>query len=217
MKAVIFDLDGTLVHSLPDIHAAVNQMLTNERQAQLGMATVQSFVGNGLPKLVERVMARQAMDMAQFDRIAADVLGIYQTATADLSQPYLGMEEALKVLQAAGYKMGVCSNKPHGPAIHLLMQMGLDGYFDVVIGGDSTKARKPDPFPLQETVRALGADQVMYVGDSEIDADTAVAASVTFALFTEGYRKRAVVDIPHQYAFANFAQLPDIVSGYFQS
>lgn len=215
MKAVIFDLDGTLVDSLPDIHAAVNRMLANEGQTSLNMATVQSFVGDGLPKLVERVMTRQSIDMSQFDRIAADVLAIYETATADLSRPYPGMVAALKDLQSQGYRMGVCSNKPRGPAVHLLMQMGLDGYFDVVIGGDSTAARKPHPLPLQETLKALGSDKVLYIGDSEIDAQTAVAAKIPFVLFTEGYRKRPVADIPHRYSFSDFGQLMDIVRRYF--
>lgn len=216
MKAVIFDLDGTLVDSLPDIHAAVNRMLANEGQTPLDMATVQSFVGNGLPKLVERVMTRQSIDMKQFDRIAADVLAIYETATAELSRPYPGMETALKDLQSQGYRMAVCSNKPRGPAAHLLLQMGLDGYFDAVIGGDSTAQRKPHPLPLQETQKILGSNQVLYVGDSEIDAETAVTAKVPFALFTEGYRKRPVQDIPHQYAFSNFTQLAGIVSTCFE-
>lgn len=215
MKAVIFDLDGTLVDSLPDIHAAVNRMLANEGQTSLDMATVQSFVGNGLSKLVERVMARQSMDGSQFDRIAADVLAIYETATAELSRPYPGMEAALKGLQSLGYRMAVCSNKPQGPAVHLLTQMGLDGYFDVVMGGDSTAERKPHPLPLQETQKALGLDRVLYVGDSEIDAETAVAAKIPFALFTEGYRKRPVQDIPHQYTFSDFSQLAGIVSTCF--
>lgn len=217
MKAVIFDLDGTLVHSLPDIHAAVNTMLANEGSQALDMHTVQSFVGNGLPMLVERVMTRQSMDTAQFDRIVADVLHIYETATADLSHLYPGVRDTLSSLQAAGFRMGVCSNKPYGPAVHLLMEMKLDDYFDVVIGGDSTDRRKPDALPLLETCKRLGAEQVLYVGDSEIDADSAVNANVPFALFTQGYRKRPVDQIPHQFSFAAFDQLTGIVEAWYNA
>lgn len=215
MKAVVFDLDGTLVDSAPDIHASINRMLAQEGQTALDLKTVTSFVGNGLPKLVERVMTRQKMDMTQHERITADVLTIYESASAKLTRPYPGMKAALQDLQGEGYRMGVCSNKPHGPAVHLLREMGLDGFFDAVIGGDSTPTRKPDPLMLQETCKALGAERFLYVGDSEIDAETAVNAEMDFALFTEGYRKRAVASIPHTYSFSEFHLLPEIVHKHF--
>lgn len=211
MKAIIFDLDGTLVDSAPDIHASVNRMLAQEGQPGLDLATVTSFIGNGLPKLVERVMMRRNMDMAQHHRITSDVLAIYEAASADLTRPYPGMVDALESLRSTGYRMGVCTNKPHGPAVHLLIEMGLDRFFDAVIGGDSTETRKPDPLPLFKTMEALGASDVLYVGDSEIDGDTAANAGVSFVLFTEGYRKRSVSEIPHKFSFSSFEHLPGIV------
>ena len=215
MAAVIFDLDGTLVDSVPDIHLAVNQMLEAEGQAALDIATVTSFVGNGLPKLTERVIRHQGMDMAQHGRITADLLAIYQSAPVKLAKPYPGMQAALKALQEAGHVMGVCSNKPYGPAVHLLCELGLDGYFRAVVGGDSLPTRKPEPEMLIETQAQLGAAHVLYVGDSEIDAETAVNAGIGFALFTEGYRKCPVEDIPHDYVFEDYRHLPDIVSRHF--
>ena len=87
MKAIIFDLDGTLIDSAPDIHASVNKMLAAEGQDALDLSTVTAFIGNGLPKLVERVIKRVGMDMAEFDRIVADVLAIYNASAADLTRP----------------------------------------------------------------------------------------------------------------------------------
>ena len=215
MKAVIFDLDGTLVDSVPDIHLAVNQMLEAEGQEALDIATVTSFVGNGLPKLTERVILRCGMDMAQHGRITADLLAIYESAPVRLAKPYPGMEAALKALKTAGHVMGVCSNKPYGPAVHLLCELGLDGYFDAVVGGDSLATRKPNPEMLQATLDKLGGDEALYVGDSEIDAETAVNAGIGFALFTEGYRKRSVEEIPKDYVFDDYRHLSDIVSRHF--
>ena len=215
MTTIIFDLDGTLVDSAPDIHASINRMLVEEGQEILDLATVISFIGNGLPKLVERVMLRQQMDMEQHGRITADVLSIYENNSVNLSRPYPGMEAALKSLQTSGFRMGVCSNKPRGPAVIMLREMGLDDYFGAVIGGDSLPTRKPEPEMLQRTLSELGGGPALYVGDSEIDAETAVNAGIGFALFTEGYRKSPVEDIPHDYAFGDFRHLSDIVARHF--
>ena len=214
MTAIIFDLDGTLIDSAPDIHASVNKMLAAEGQEALDLATVTSFIGNGLPKLVERVMMRVGMDMAQFDRISADVLAIYNASAADLTRPYPHMIEVLESLKGAGYRLGVCTNKPHEPAVIILKDLGLEGFFDVVIGGDSTAAKKPDPTPLRAAMAALGGD-VLYVGDSEIDAETAERAGVPFALFTEGYRKVGIDEMTHAHAFDDFRQLTEIAGAVF--
>ena len=117
-------------------------------------------------------------------------------------------------MKEAGYRLGVCTNKPHEPAVIILQDLGLEGYFDVVIGGDSTEARKPDPKPLQAAMAALGGD-VLYVGDSEIDAETAERAGVPFALFTEGYRKVGIDEMTHAYAFDDFRQLTEITGAVF--
>ncbi|MCW9044633.1 MAG: phosphoglycolate phosphatase [Pseudopelagicola sp.] len=209
MKAIIFDLDGTLIDSAPDIHASVNKMLAAEGQAALDLATVTAFIGNGLPKLVERVMAHVGMDMAAFERVVADVLAIYSAHGAESTRVYPHVPEVLKVLKDQGFRLGVCTNKPHEPAVIILDDLGLAGFFEVVIGGDSTAAKKPDPLPLRTAMAALGED-VLYVGDSEIDAETAERAGVPFALFTEGYRKVGIDEMTHAHAFEDFRDLVEI-------
>jgi phosphoglycolate phosphatase len=93
-----------------------------------------------------------------------------------------------------------------------LAHLGLDVHFPVVIGGDSLSVRKPDPAPLRAAVAGLGARDVVYVGDSEVDAETAARAGLPFALYTEGYRKGPVERIAHDRAFADFAELPGVVA-----
>lgn len=215
MQAIIFDLDGTLVDSAPDIQAAINIMLASEGCEPLDFPTVISFVGNGLPALVDRVIAARGIDVAHTKRVYGDVLALYNASPATLTQLYPDMQTTVLALKADGFKLGICTNKPIEPAMHLLKIKGLAQYFDIVVGGDTTAHRKPHPQPLQTTIDALGADQLLYVGDSEVDAETAVAAGVKFALFTEGYRKSEVGEIPHDFVFSHYDKFPQIVRSAF--
>ncbi len=212
MRPVVFDLDGTLIDSAPDIHAAVARMLADQGIAALHLSTVTSFIGNGIPKLVERVIDRCGIARAEHDRLTRITLAYYAADVSTLTRVYPGVIAALVALQGAGHPMGVCTNKPVAPARAILTELGLGGYFSAVIGGDSLPVTKPDPAPVQACVAAMGGGNAVYVGDSEVDAATALAAGLPFFLFTEGYRKSPVADLPHTVSFADFAQLPRIVA-----
>lgn len=212
MRAIVFDLDGTLIDSAPDMQAAVNRMLAGEGLAPLDRSTVISFVGNGLPKLVERVMALRGIDSVRHGDLTQVTLDHYEAASTDLTQPYPNMVETLEHLQAEAVLMGLCTNKPEAPARKILQDMGLARFFGAVLGGDSLPVKKPDPEPLWAVFRALGVESGLYVGDSEVDAATAEAAGVPFALFTLGYRKTPIENVPHDHAFDDFAALPEIAA-----
>lgn len=213
MAAIVFDLDGTLVDSAPDIHAAVNRMLAGENRGPLDLATVTSFVGNGLPHLVARVIAHTGLDMADHPRLTRATLTAYEAAASVHTRLYPGVARALQTLAEAGHRLGICTNKPEAPARQVLHDFGLAGLFDVVVGGDSLTARKPDPAPLWHVFDALGdADARLFVGDSEVDAETARAAAVPFLLFTEGYRKAPVDSLPHTARYDDATQLPALVA-----
>jgi phosphoglycolate phosphatase len=213
MAAVIFDLDGTLVDSAPDIHAAVNRLLADVGETALSAQTVKGFIGNGVPTLVARVLAAcgHGPDPARQADWQAGFLRHYDADSTTLTQLYPGVPAALSALTGEGHKLALCTNKPELPARKILHAFGLTGFLPVVIGGDSLPQRKPDPAPLLAAASGLDGP-VLFVGDSEVDAETALAAAVPFLLFTEGYRKAPVSAVPHAARFSRFSDLPALVA-----
>lgn len=213
MKALIFDLDGTLIHSAPDIQAAVNHMLAAEGQAPLDLATVTSFIGNGVAVLVARVRAHLSIPETEQERLRAVTLAYMEAHPATLTRPYPGVVAALDVLRAKGHPIGLCTNKPEAPARAILDQLDLTRFFDSIVGGDRLAVLKPDPAPLRLCMAELGAGTAIYIGDSEVDAATAKAADLPFILFTEGYRKTPAADLPHRALLSDFDALPGLIDG----
>lgn len=207
-RAVVFDLDGTLIDSAPDIHAAAARLLAEEGRAALPLPVIRSFIGNGVPTLIERVIAAAGLEPADHPRLTGRFMAFYDAAPADLTRPFPGVPEALAVLAGEGFVLGLCTNKPASATRGVLAALGLER-FEAMVCGDSMAVRKPDPDVLEETFRRLGADGI-YVGDSEVDAETAERAVRPFALFTGGYRKTAVEAIRHDRSFGDFADLPAI-------
>ena len=216
VKAVIFDLDGTLIDTAPDIVAAANRMLHDIGLSVLPFETVKSFIGEGVPSLVERVM--KAHDIKGSDRhgdLVQSFLLHYNAAIAQDSRPYPNLVPMLDALKAEGCALGVCTNKLEAPSREILSAFALDAYFDVLVGGDSLAVKKPDPTPLLHAFHAISGSRRLFVGDSEVDSETSVRAGIPFALFTEGYRKSDIDDVPHNFSFSDFAELPGIVRRAF--
>ncbi|WP_372887813.1 phosphoglycolate phosphatase [Shimia sp.] len=207
MKTVVFDLDGTLIDSAPDIHAACEKMLLQEGRRPLPLETVRSFIGNGVPKLVERVIEASGLAGEELPRLTADFLSHYEAAPSALTTVYPGARSLLRELKARGYGVGLCTNKPEAPTRAILRDLDLERYFDAIVGGDTLQRRKPDPAPLLRVFEQLGATGRLYVGDSEVDAETAQRANLPFALYLPGYRRVAAGDLPHAHAFDDFSQL----------
>jgi len=206
---VVFDLDGTLVDSLPGIAAAANGFLAEEGRPALPVERVAGFVGRGEDVFLERLMEAGGLDAARFCEVKPRFLEIYAEASRG-TRLFPGARAMLDGFRDAGVPLGLCTNKPSGPMRVVLEAAALDGVFDAIVAGDEVARRKPDPAPLLAVLSRLGASFGLYVGDSEVDAETAARAGVPFALYTEGIRTRPVAELPHDHAFSDFGALSGI-------
>lgn len=211
MARIVFDLDGTLIDSAPDIRGIANAILEREGKEPISLPQARDFIGNGASVFVRKMREAQGIPDSDHDRILKDFTDAYVTAV-DLTVPYPGVEAALVALKQAGHVLGICTNKPIVPTRAVIKHVGLEQYFDVMIGGDSLPVHKPDPAPLHKTFAQLGEGKVIYVGDSDVDAETAKRAIVPFLLFTEGYLKVPVDSLTYEKTFNDFALLPDLVA-----
>lgn len=212
MLPVVFDLDGTLVHSAPDIRLGVNTVMAARGLAPFTLEEIVSFIGNGLPRLAQRVQAARGLDPRGFDALHAEISAAYDAVNGQQTRLFPGVGAVLEGLVSRGHPLGLCTNKPLRPTRDVLRHLGLGATFGAVVGGDSLDVKKPAPDPLAATFEALGGRGI-YVGDSEVDAATAEALEVPFLLFTGGYRKRPVEELTHAAAFDHFDALPGLITG----
>jgi len=207
--SIIFDLDGTLIDSAKDIQWVANTALSQIEIAPISYKETVSFIGEGAPLFVKKMIAARSVETSQHDFLLEQFLKFYEEAV-QFSKPYDNVVDVLETMQAI-HNLGICTNKPLKPALKILKHLKLDHFFKCVTGGDNPFARKPDPRPLLKTSESVGDGLCIYVGDSEVDAETAKRAEVPFLLFSEGYRKSPVEQIPHTFQFSCFTELPKLI------
>jgi phosphoglycolate phosphatase len=193
VRAVIIDLDGTMVDTAGDFHAAINAMLEALGAApDMSAEEIVSYVGKGSENLVRRVLDAR-LPPAQANSRFAEALDAYQRAYIAINGQYVnvydGVREGLAALRDMGLALACVTNKPHDFTQPLLAQLGLADYFDLVYPGDAFPYRKPDPYPMLRVAEAFGVTpaEIVAIGDSENDARAARAAGMRVLAVPYGY------------------------------
>jgi phosphoglycolate phosphatase len=196
---VVFDLDGTLVDTAPDLINALNFVLNREGMPAVPMKSARNLIGGGARRLIERGLeldGRQA-GLADITRMTDDFIGHYAAHIADQSQPFEGLEGALDDLSARGYRFAVCTNKLEWLSKLLLDQLGLSSRFSAFCGADTFGVSKPDPAILRQTVARAGGQlaSTIMVGDAGPDVGVARRAGVPIIGVEFGYTEVPIADL----------------------
>ena len=187
-STIVFDLDGTLVDTAPDLTNSLNYVLTRRGHAAVSTATVRSAVGHGIRIMIEETLRRLGTT-DEVDELVGEFLVHYEANIARQSRPFAGAVTALQCLTGLGATLAVCTNKRESLSRLLLQELDLEHYFSTIAGRDTFAVAKPDPGHLTGAIALAGGDsaRALMVGDSDIDAQTAKAASVPIVLVSFGY------------------------------
>lgn len=190
-KLVMFDLDGTLVDSVPDLACAVDDVFRSEGLPEVGEANVRLWVGNGAEALLRRALTHVLIDAEPvfFEQVFSKFLSVYGHCLTERSKLYPGVVETLEELSALNVPMAVVTNKPIVFTLQMLSGLRLSQFFSEVLGGDSLERKKPDPLPLETLMYQFGlqAKQVLMVGDSSNDIAAARSAGCAVVAVSYGY------------------------------
>jgi phosphoglycolate phosphatase len=213
--AIVWDLDGTLVESAPDLATALNALLNEQGQQGHTVINVRPMIGGGVARLIERGFRASGapLDEAARDALVPRFMEIYTACATQSTALVPHAREVLNHFYHAGIKQGLCTNKPISVTQLILDALDISGFFESVIGGDSTATKKPHPLPLMtclEELETLPEDAVM-IGDSGADVGAARAAKVQIILVPDGYTGVPAVSLGADYVVGNLADIPNSI------
>ncbi|MGD9924137.1 MAG: phosphoglycolate phosphatase [Pseudorhodoplanes sp.] len=212
---VVFDLDGTLIDTAPDLIHTLNAILATEGIPAIPAATARPMIGGGVRPLLEQALSERGRfpGEAAMDALFARYIGHYQEHIADRSRPYPGLEAALDRLSSRGFALAVCTNKYEALSLRLLDALGLTARFAAICGQDTFPMKKPDPDTLRRTIERAGGDvgRAVMVGDSETDIRVARAAGIPVIGVDFGYTRIPMAELSPDRLIGHFDALPDAV------
>jgi phosphoglycolate phosphatase len=212
---VVFDLDGTLVDTAPDLVATLNVIFAREDLPPVAYEAARNMVGGGARSMIERGLAAEGrkLAVAEVDRLVRDFIDYYAAHIADRSRPFAGLAAALDQLAAGGCRFAVCTNKLEWLSVRLLDALGLSARFVAICGSDTFGVQKPNPELLRRTIARAGGriDAAVMVGDSISDIATARAAGTPVVAVDYGYTETPVGELGPDRVIGALRDLPNAV------
>ena len=213
---ILFDLDGTLVDTAPDLIEAHNHVMKKFGHNPKQLSDIKSLAGRGAWVMMQRSFKNEITDEKTKKKMVDEFIGFYAKNINNESKPIKGIFEFLEWAKSKNISMGVCTNKREVLAIDLLKKINMYKYFEYVAGADTFEFNKPDPRHLTNVVEIIGGDlkRTIMVGDSEVDANSAQNANVPFVLVKDGYTEKSEKEIKHEELINDFVGFEKIIEKY---
>jgi phosphoglycolate phosphatase len=218
---IVFDLDGTLIDTAPDLIDTLNVVFAREGLPPVAYETARNLIGGGAKAMIARGIEAdgRVVAPAKLELMFSDFIAHYSAHVADRSRPFPGLADALDILAARGFRFAVCTNKLEGLSVLLLEKLKLADRFEAICGQDTFGVQKPDPEILRRTVAAAGGSlqRMVMIGDSETDIRTAKAAGVPVIAVDFGYSESPVSGFGPDRVIGHFEQLPAAVAAFISA
>ena len=213
---ILFDLDGTLVNTAPDLMAAHNHVMKKFGHAEKEMSEIKSLAGKGAWVMMQRSFKEEIKDEKTKKEMTREFIDFYAKNIDQNSKPLKGTIEFLNWAKNKNISMGVCTNKQERLAVDLLRKLDMNKYFEYIAGSDTFSFNKPDPRHLTEVIEIIGGDlkKTIMVGDSEVDANSANDAKLPFVLVKDGYTEKSEKEIKHNELISDFVGFEKIIEKY---
>ncbi len=203
---ILFDLDGTIVNTAPDLMAAHNHVMKKFGHAEKKLSEIKSLAGKGAWVMMQRSFKEEIKDEKIKEEMTKEFIDFYANNIDQNSKPIKGVIEFLEWAKNKKISMAVCTNKQERLAVDLLKKLDMSKYFEYIAGADTFEFNKPDPRHLTNVVKIIGGDlkKTIMVGDSEVDANSAHNAKLLFVLVKDGYTEKNENEIKHDELISNF-------------
>ena len=213
---ILFDLDGTLVNTAPDLMAAHNHVMKKFGYDEKNMSEIKSLAGKGAWVMMQRSFKEEIKDEIKKKEMTNEFIDFYAKNIDQNSKPLKGTIQFLNWAKSKNISMGVCTNKQERLAVDLLKKLDMSKYFEYIAGSDTFSFNKPDPRHLTDVVEIIGGDlkKTIMVGDSEVDASSAHNAKLPFVLVKDGYTEKSEKEIKHDELISDFVGFEKIIEKY---